>query len=71
MSEPVLARVVTFTANPSIDRTVVLPAPLVPGEVTRALSVTEQAAGKGVNVGSGWPRASGSGSTPPSPTPQG
>ena len=50
MSEPVLARVVTFTANPSIDRTVVLPAPLAPGEVTRALSVTEQAAGKGVNV---------------------
>ncbi|HMQ65421.1 MAG TPA: 1-phosphofructokinase family hexose kinase [Arachnia sp.] len=50
MSEPILARVVTFTANPSIDRTVVLPAPLVPGEVTRAVSVTEQAAGKGVNV---------------------
>ena len=50
MSEPVLARVVTFTANPSIDRTVVLPAPLAPGEVTRALSVTEQAAGKGVNL---------------------
>ena len=45
MSEPVLARVVTFTANPSIDRTVLLPAPLVPGEVTRAVGVTEQAAG--------------------------
>lgn len=50
MSEPILARVVTFTANPSIDRTVLLPGPLAPGEVTRALGVTEQAAGKGVNV---------------------
>lgn len=43
-------RVVTFTANPSIDRTVALPGPLARGEVQRAASVTEQAAGKGVNV---------------------
>lgn len=43
-------RVVTFTPNPSIDRTVVLDAPLARGEVQRTVSVTEQAAGKGVNV---------------------
>ena len=43
-------RVVTFTPNPSIDRTVVLGAPLARGEVQRTVSVTEQAAGKGVNV---------------------
>ena len=42
--------VVTFTANPSIDRTVVLDGALARGEVQRAASVTEQAAGKGVNV---------------------
>lgn len=42
--------VVTFTANPSIDRTVVLVGALARGEVQRAASVTEQAAGKGVNV---------------------
>lgn len=43
-------RVVTFTANPSIDRTVVLDAELARGQVQRAASVIEQAAGKGVNV---------------------
>lgn len=42
--------VVTFTANPSIDRTVALEGPLERGEVQRAASVIEQAAGKGVNV---------------------
>nr|NLI48887.1 1-phosphofructokinase [Propionibacterium sp.] len=42
--------VVTFTANPSIDRTIALEGPLERGEVQRAASVTEQAAGKGVNV---------------------
>ena len=42
--------IVTFTANPSIDRTVVLEGPLERGEVQRAASVIEQAAGKGVNV---------------------
>ncbi|MFT3887107.1 MAG: 1-phosphofructokinase family hexose kinase [Arachnia sp.] len=50
MSDRTLAKVVTFTANPSIDRTILLPGPLAPGEVTRARAVTEQAAGKGVNV---------------------
>ncbi|MFV0452344.1 MAG: 1-phosphofructokinase family hexose kinase [Propioniciclava sp.] len=47
---PSAARVVTFTPNPSIDRTVVLDGPLARGEVQRTASVTEQAAGKGVNV---------------------
>ena len=42
---PAARRVVTFTANPSIDRTVGLPGPLARGEVQRAESVTEQAAG--------------------------
>ncbi|MFP5415954.1 MAG: 1-phosphofructokinase family hexose kinase [Actinomycetes bacterium] len=42
--------VVTFTANPSIDRTVLLEQPLARGEVQRAASATQQAAGKGVNV---------------------
>ena len=43
-------RVVTFTANPSLDRTVVLGAPLARGGVQRAVSGAAQAAGKGVNV---------------------
>ncbi|WZW98999.1 hexose kinase [Propioniciclava soli] len=47
---PSARRVVTFTANPSIDKTVALGGPLARGEVQRAVSVTEQAAGKGVNV---------------------
>ena len=42
--------VVTFTANPSIDRTIALDAELRRGEVQRAVSITEQAAGKGINV---------------------
>lgn len=42
--------IVTFTANPSIDRTIVLDAELARGQVQRAASVVEQAAGKGVNV---------------------
>ena len=42
--------VVTFTANPSIDRTIVLSQALERGEVQRAAGVIEQAAGKGVNV---------------------
>lgn len=42
--------IITFTANPSIDRTIALGEPLARGEVQRATSVTEQAAGKGVNV---------------------
>lgn len=42
--------IVTFTANPSIDKTIVLPSALERGEVQRAASALEQAAGKGVNV---------------------
>ncbi|MFV0405708.1 MAG: 1-phosphofructokinase family hexose kinase [Propioniciclava sp.] len=43
-------RVVTFTANPSIDQTVALRQRLQRGELQRADEVTEQAAGKGINV---------------------
>lgn len=42
--------IITFTANPSIDKTIVLAAPLERGEVQRAASALEQGAGKGVNV---------------------
>jgi 1-phosphofructokinase len=42
--------IVTLTANPSFDRTIALSHPLVRGGVTRALSVQEQAGGKGVNI---------------------
>lgn len=42
--------IVTFTANPSLDRTVALPGPLVRGEVQRAVSVSQESGGKGVNV---------------------
>ncbi|MFT4234547.1 MAG: hexose kinase [Microbacterium sp.] len=42
--------IVTLTCNPSIDRTIALDGPLVPGEVQQALSMREDAGGKGVNV---------------------
>ena len=42
--------IVTLTANPSIDRTVNLTAPLERGTVQRAESVISQAGGKGVNI---------------------
>ncbi|XAS67765.1 hexose kinase [Micrococcaceae bacterium Sec5.7] len=42
--------IVTLTANPSLDRTVALPAPLERGEVQRAVSVSQESGGKGVNV---------------------
>ena len=42
--------IVTLTANPSLDRTVALPGPLLRGEVQRALSVRQESGGKGVNV---------------------
>lgn len=42
--------IVTLTANPSLDRSVALAAPLRPGEVQTALSSREDAGGKGVNV---------------------
>jgi 1-phosphofructokinase len=42
--------IVTLTANPSLDRTVTLPAPLQVGEVQAASSAREDAGGKGINV---------------------
>lgn len=42
--------IVTLTANPSLDRTITLDAPLQPGEVQAAASVREDAGGKGINV---------------------
>ena len=42
--------IATLTMNPSMDRTIELAAPLQRGGVQRALSLTSQAAGKGVNV---------------------
>jgi 1-phosphofructokinase len=42
--------IVTLTANPSHDRTVMLSGPLERGAVQRAESVTSQAGGKGVNI---------------------
>lgn len=43
-------RVVTLTANPSLDRTLELPGPVVPGAVIRLVSTTTEPGGKGVNV---------------------
>lgn len=42
--------ILTLTPNPSIDRTVALARPLERGAVLRALSVTSQSGGKGVNI---------------------
>lgn len=42
--------IVTLTANPSLDRTIVLAEPLRPGEVQAAVSSREDAGGKGINV---------------------
>jgi 1-phosphofructokinase len=50
MSTAVAGRVVTLTANPSLDRTLVLPGPLSRGEVTRLGGSSTEAGGKGVNV---------------------
>ena len=43
-------RVVTLTANPSLDRTLELPAPLVAGGIVRLVSGGTEPGGKGVNV---------------------
>ena len=52
MSFPLNApgRIVTVTANPSLDRTITLVSPLVPGEVQAAAAAREDAGGKGINV---------------------
>ncbi|WP_366180936.1 hexose kinase [Actinomyces timonensis] len=42
--------IVTLTPNPSLDRTVALPGPLVRGGVNRLTSVVTEPGGKGVNV---------------------
>jgi 1-phosphofructokinase len=42
--------IVTLTANPSVDRTMQLDSPIERGGVFRALSVGDEAGGKGVNV---------------------
>lgn len=44
--------IVTLTANPSLDRTVMLPAPLLVGDVQSAEAAREDAGGKGINVAS-------------------
>ncbi|MFD2092906.1 1-phosphofructokinase family hexose kinase [Blastococcus deserti] len=43
-------RVVTLTANPSLDRTLSLPGPLLEGAVVRLLGAATEPGGKGVNV---------------------
>lgn len=45
-----MSRIVTVTANPSLDRTITLAAALQPGEVQAAASAREDAGGKGINV---------------------
>lgn len=42
--------IITFTPNPSLDRTIELRAPLARGEVQRAGSSREEPGGKGVNI---------------------
>ena len=42
--------IVTLTANPSVDRTMAIDSPIKAGQVFRALSVGDEAGGKGVNV---------------------
>lgn len=42
--------IVTFTANPSLDKTIGLDEPLARGEVHRAVTVNVEAGGKGINV---------------------
>lgn len=42
--------IVTLTANPSLDRTVTLAAPLARGRVQRSVEVISEPGGKGVNV---------------------
>ena len=44
------ARVVTLTANPSLDRTLDLPGPLVAGGIVRLAGAVTEPGGKGVNV---------------------
>ncbi|MGY1660670.1 1-phosphofructokinase family hexose kinase [Geodermatophilus sp. SYSU D00705] len=47
---PVAGRIVTLTANPSLDRTLALPGPLERGSVVRLAPSSTEPGGKGVNV---------------------
>lgn len=49
--------IVTFTANPSLDRTIDVGGPLTPGAVHRIGTDTTQPGGKGINVALGVHRA--------------
>ena len=48
---------ITFTPNPSLDKTVTIAGPLVPGQVHRIQKETVHPGGKGINVGLGVARA--------------
>ena len=50
MTLPAAGRVVTLTANPSLDRTLTLPGPLERGAVARLGTSSTEPGGKGVNV---------------------
>ena len=50
MTDTYDGRVVTLTANPSLDRTLDLPGPLVAGGIVRLTGGTTEPGGKGVNV---------------------
>jgi 1-phosphofructokinase len=50
MSQPLTGRVVTLTANPSLDRTLALPGRLERGSVARLGPSSTEPGGKGVNV---------------------
>ena len=50
MTNTPAGRVVTLTANPSLDRTLELPGPLEQGGVVRLLGSATEPGGKGVNV---------------------
>src|SRR3712207_9327280 len=56
-------RVVTLTANPSLDRTLSLPGPLVRGGVARLAPSSTEPGGKGVNVARAIAAAGGDGVT--------
>ena len=42
--------IITLTANPSLDRTIELGAPLAHGAVQRAVGAVQDPGGKGVNI---------------------
>ena len=50
MTHSSAGRVVTLTANPSLDRTLALPGPLTEGGIMRLTAASTEPGGKGVNV---------------------